>query len=294
EQGEKTELPVFVLLMQTTRSLFLLGELPKETVVKNYDLCNNNLEQLLANSDDQEISKTATDVKNYIEDIFGASGAADCEALINIFTPQFEEKSTDIEFIKGMLRRLGRANCDESELFSRATEQLYELEPSAEAAFNMARRYVKRDEIDRAKKYYKQAMDQETDQERLANYYFEYAYFIYAKENALQEARSFARKALEIKPDYCQALMLIGDIYVAASRNYGSDSFEKSTIFWLAVDYFERARRAGADCAVDASQKVSTYKRYFPSKEEAFFRSLQDGQNYKLESWINESTKVRF
>ncbi|MDD4108811.1 MAG: hypothetical protein PHH93_08840, partial [Prolixibacteraceae bacterium] len=106
EQGEKTELPVFVLLMQTTRSLFLLGELPKETVVTNYDLCNNNLEQLLANCDDQEISKTATDVKNNIEDIFGASGAADCEALINIFTPQFEEKSTDIEFIKGMLRRL--------------------------------------------------------------------------------------------------------------------------------------------------------------------------------------------
>jgi len=294
EQGEKAELPVFVLFMQTTRSLLLMGELPKEAMVKNYDLCNNNLNLLLENTDDQEIAKSATDVKNYIEDIFGSSGAADCEALINIFTPQFQENSNDVEFVKNMLRRLGRAKCDESELFSRASEKLYELEPSAEAAFNMARRYVKRDDTERAKNYYKQAMDQETDQERLANYYYEYAYFIYAKENALQEARSYARQALEIKPDHCQALMLIGDIYAQASRSYGGDAFERSTVFWLAVDYFERARRAGSDCAVDASQKISTYRRYFPSKEEAFFRSLQDGQSYRLEGWINESTRVRF
>jgi len=280
--------------MQTTRSLFLLGELPKETVVKNYDFCNNNLNLFMENCEDEETAKSATDVKNYIEDIFGSSGAADCEALINIFTPQFEEKSDDVDFIKNMLRRLGKAKCDESQLFSEASERLYELEPSAEAAFNMARRYVKRDDTERAKKYYKQAMDQETDQERLANYYYEYAYFIYAKENALQEARTYAKKALDINPDYCQALMLIGDIYAAASRSYGGDDFEKSTVFWLAVDYFERARRAGPDCAVDASQKISTYRRYFPSKEEAFFRSLQTGQSYRIGGWINESTRVRF
>ncbi|MDD4108523.1 MAG: hypothetical protein PHH93_07375, partial [Prolixibacteraceae bacterium] len=268
-QGEQSELQTLILLMQTTRSLFLLGELPKETVVQNYDICNNNLNLIIDKSEDEELTKNANDVKNYIEQIFGSSGAADCEALITIFTPQFNEKNNDIEFIKSMLRRLGRANCDESMLFSQASERLYELEPSAEAAFNMARRYVKRDDTNRAKKYYKQAMDQETDRELLANYYYEYAYFIFAKERALQEARSYARRALDIKPDYCEALMLIGDIYAQASRSYGQDAFEKSTVYWLAVDYFERARRAGQDCAVAAARQISTYKRYFPSKEEA-------------------------
>ena len=55
----------------------------------------------------------------YIEDIFGKSGAADCEALISIFEPQFREKSDDIEFVKSMLRRLRRAKCDESELLQK-------------------------------------------------------------------------------------------------------------------------------------------------------------------------------
>jgi tetratricopeptide (TPR) repeat protein len=293
ERGNETELPVLVLLMQTSRSLFKLGDLPKETVVKNYDTCNSILNAIRENTTDAETIKDVTDVQAYIEDIFGTSGAADCEALVSILTPQYENKKDDVEFIKAMLRRLGNANCDETQLFSEATERLYELEPSAEAAFNMARRYVKRDDVERAKSYYRQAMEQETDNDLLAKYYYEYALFVYAKENALQEARSYAKRALDIKSDYCEALMLIGDIYVAASRSFGEDDFEKSTVFWVAVDYFERAR-SNPDCAVDASRKANDYRRYFPNKEEAFFRSLQEGQTYKVGGWINENTRVRF
>jgi len=293
ERGNETELPVLVLLMQTSRSLFKLGDLPKETVVKNYDKTNSILNSIRENTTEAETIKNVNDVQAYIEDIFGTSGAADCEALISIFTPQYQENINDVEFIKNMLRRLGGAKCEESPLFSEATERLYELEPSAEAAFNMARRFLKRDDAERAKNYYQQAMEQETDKELLAKYYYEYALFIYAKENALQEARSYARRALDINPDYCEALMLIGNIYVAASRSYGSDDFEKSTVFWLAVDYYERAR-SNPDCAVDASKEASNYRRYFPNKEEAFFRSLQEGQTYKVGGWINENTKVRF
>lgn len=36
EQGNKTEPPVLILLMQTTVALFKLGDMPKEQVVKNY------------------------------------------------------------------------------------------------------------------------------------------------------------------------------------------------------------------------------------------------------------------
>ncbi len=293
-QQEKTELPIFVLLMQTTRSLFKLDELPKETVVKNYDKANSLLNTYTAEAEEPNDIENAEKVKAYIEEIFGASGAADCEALVTIFTPQYEENKNDADFVKGMLRRLGNAGCEESQLFAQATEQLYDLEPSAEAAFNMARRYVQRDETEKAKDYYQQAMEQETDDERLSKYYYEYSLFIFAKENALQEARNYAKRALDVNPDYCQALMLIGDIYLAASRSYGSDDFEKATVFWAAVDYYERARRAGQDCAIEAGQKVRDYRKHFPNKEEAFFRDLKEGQTYKVGGWINETTKVRF
>lgn len=293
EQGNKTEAPVLVLLMQTSRSLFQMGELPKETVVNNYDKCNSIINHVIANEKDAERVSRFKETQPYIEDIFGKSGAADCEALVNIFTPQFEEKGNDVAFIKTMLGRLRRAKCDESELFSKATEKLYQLEPSAEAAFNMAHRYLKLDDITKAKEYYKQAMEQENNKELLATYYYEYATVLYAKENAYSEARNYARKALEAKQGYCDAYMLIGDIYVAASRSFGNSNLEKSAIFWLAVDYYTKARGSD-DCAMEAAQKISDYRKHYPNKEDAFMEGLQAGQTYKVEGWINETTTVRF
>lgn len=290
EQGVETEIPVLLLVMQTTRALFSLGQLPKEEVVINYETITEILNKKDAAKPDEP---GLAEIKPIIESIFSQSGAADCEALISIFSAQYEEKKEDIEFIKNMLRRLARANCDESDLFYQASEKMYQLDPSAEAAFNMARRFVKTGDNDRAKTYYKQAMEQETDNSLLENYYYEFAIFIYAKENNLQEARSYARRALAINPNNCKANMLIGDLYIAGSRGFSDDNFERSSVFWVAVDYFNKAR-AGEDCTAEATQKANTYRGYFPNKEEAFFRSMTEGQNYTVGGWINETTKVRF
>ncbi len=290
EQGQEVELPVVVLLMQTSKSLMGLGKLPKEDVVRNYDLLSGIISQKEKASEPTEGLAAS---KNAVETIFGTSGAADCESLIRIYTPQFAEKSGDLEFLKSMLRRLSRAKCDDSPLFFEASEKMYHLDPSAEAAFNMARMFVKQNDADKAKDYYKQAMEQETDQTLLEDYYYEYALFIYAKENNLQEARNYARKCLAINSKNCKALMLIGDIYASASRSFSADGFERSTVFWVAVDYFNRAK-AGEDCLVDASKKANSYRSYFPNKESAFFLGIREGQNYTVGGWINETTKARF
>jgi tetratricopeptide (TPR) repeat protein len=293
EQGNKTELPVLVLLMQTSRSLFMMNEIPKESVVNNYNTSISILESIKASNPGPEVAKNANDVQVYVEEIFGQSGAADCESLLAIFEPQFETNKNDPEFVKSMLRRLRNAKCDESTLFSQATDQLYQLEPSSEAAYNMARRALRNDDIPRAKEYYLQAIEQEKDKDQLSKLYYEMAAVTFGKDHDLQGARKYARQALEINPNYCEALLLIGDIYVAASRNFGENDIEKGSVFWVAVDYYERAR-SQADCSMDASKKISDYRKYFPSKEEAFFLGLQEGQTYKVGGWINETTKIRF
>jgi tetratricopeptide (TPR) repeat protein len=290
EQGPETEIPVLVLLMQTSRSLFSFGKITKEDVVKNYELVSAVLNQKDASKPDEE---GLSDARSAVEAIFSASGAADCEALISIYAPQCEEKNDDIEFLRTMLRRLTTARCDDSDLFNKASERMYELEPSAEAAFNMARMFVKKGDIDRAKTYYKQAMDQEKDESLLENYYYEYAIFIFATENNLQEARNYARRSLAINPNDCKVNMLMGDLYIAGSRGFSDDNFERATVFWVAVDYFNKAR-ASEDCMAEATQKANTYRNYFPNKEEAFFIGIREGENYTVKGWINETTKVRF
>lgn len=291
-QKVETELPVFLMLMQTTRGLFKLNALPKETVVLNYDKCNSYLNEIISKTTDKEKVANAKEIQNYIESLFSTSGAADCEALINIFTPQFETKSSDVEYIKSMLRKLRQAKCDESALVEKATIRLYELEPSAEAAFNMARGYVKKDDLPMAMKYYEQAISQEKDTKLLANYYYERGLLLFIKQNAYQEAREMARKAIALDPDLCDAYMLIADIYVASSRSFDGTNLEKQAIFWLATDYYNKARR-GDDCSADAATKISDYRKYFPNKEDLFMEGLQAGQSYKVQGWINESTTVK-
>jgi tetratricopeptide (TPR) repeat protein len=290
EQGAEAEIPVLVLLMQTSKSLLSLGQLPKEDVVSNYDKVAGVLSQIEKNKPETE---GLADAKSAVESIFGTSGAADCESLLRIYTPQFAEKSGDLEFVKSMLRRLARTGCDDSPLFFEASEKMYQLDPSAEAAYNMARMFVKQGEKEKAEVYYKRAMEQETDQALLEGYYYEFALFVYAKENNYSEARNYARKALAINPNNCKALMLIGDIYASSARAFSSDDFERATVFWVAVDYFTRAK-AGEDCLADASKKANSYRSYFPNKETAFFQGIKEGDTYRVGGWINEQTRVRF
>jgi len=292
-QKAETELPVFLLLMQTTRSLYKMDALQKEVVVNNYDKCTSLLNEIAAKTTDAQRKKDIVSVQEYVENVFSASGAADCETLYRVFAPQFEEKKDDADFIKSMLRRLRRAKCDDSELIEKATIRLYELDPSAEAAFAMAHSYLKKDNLEMTKKYYKQAIEQETDPKLLATYYYERGLLLYIKESNYTEAREMARKAISLDPDLCDAYILIGDVYARSANKFEGTNLEKAAVFWVAVDYYNKARR-GDDCVTDAAARASDYKKYFPNKEDAFMEGLQNGQSYKVGGWINETTTVRF
>lgn len=294
EQGNATETPVFLLYVQTTVALFKAGETTKEKVFENYEKSVEFLNNIIQKDKDVEKVDVAKQTLAIVDDIFVKSGAADCEALIKFYSQQFEQNSGNIDFIKVMLSRLRKAKCDDSELYSLATEKLYKLDPSPEAAFNMARRFAKNDDIAKAKEYYKQAIEQETDKSRLSDYYNEMSFMVFVKENSLVEARNLAKKSLEYDPKNCQSLMLLAKIYSQANRVYGADAFEKATTFWVAADYMERARAASEECATEAGQKAAEYRRYFPSKEEGFMRTLKEGQSYFVGGWIGENTRVRF
>lgn len=289
EEGVKVEPPLLILFMQSSNSLLGFEAIPKSQMVSNYEKAIDILNKKeAANSNEPDLDN----VRNTVENIFGISGAADCDALIGIFTPQFNERKGELDFVKLMLRRLARAGCDKSDLFFAASEQMYKLEPSPEAAYNMARMSMAKNDIQRAKDYYKQAMDQETDQALLSNYYTEYAVFVYSREKNMQEARNYLKKALAADSGNCKANMLLGDIYADAARTFSSDAFEKSTVYWVAVDYYNKAR-ANEECMADATKRINTYSAHFPNNEDTFMLGLKDGESYTVGGWINETTRVR-
>jgi len=289
-QGDSASAPVMLLLMQTTSKLFKLGEMPKDNVVENYEQCSSILDKCITrNPKDQ----TCIDTKGYVIKIFETSGAADCETLLKLYGSKFAEIEKDIAALKKMLRLLDKQNCTGSDLYAKASEKLVELEPSPEAAFNMGRICMKRGDFERGKSFYLKAIEAEQDKEKLSKYYYELGYSLLTKEQNFQEARNYVAQLLANNPNYGKAYLLLGDIYAGYSSRYGKNDFEHRSLYWLAVDYFMKAKRIDPEMANLANEKIATYSPHFPDKEAIFFETLKEGDSYTISSWINETTTVR-
>ncbi len=230
-------------------------------------------------------------IKN-VEIIFSESGAATCDILTKIFTPKFNENKEDIELLKKITKTLDKNECTETQLFSDASEQLYKLEPSPEAAYNIAKLFVKQGDFEKAEEYYKDAIKDEEDDLAKARYYYELS-FIDFKLDKYQEARSNAYEAIKRKRDWGNPYIIIAMCYAASSKSCGTNEFERKAVFWAAVDKLIKAKRVDSSVSAQANRLIKSYSAHFPNNEDAFFYGYTDGKTYRVKCWINETTTVR-
>lgn len=287
-QGMESEAPVLILFMQSTRGLFGMGELGKEKVIENYDIASkiiSNALQKEPNSNNYIIARDNVDL------VFQSSGAADCEALISIYTPKFDQIASNLEDLKKMIRMLDRQGCDASPLYAKASDKLYSLEPSAEAAYNMARMYIKANDHDKAETYFTQAIDMEKDPLNLAKYY--YALATINQTSDPQQARTYLKKAIENNPQDGKSYLLLADVYTRNSKSIGETDVERSFVYMLGVDLAQKAKKVDSSVEAAANEAINYYTQHFPLTEDIFMNTLNVGQTVTVGGWIGEKTTLR-
>lgn len=287
QTGNNTEPAVLVLYMQCTKILFSYDEFERSTVFDNYEKTMNIIDAQMKNDDLKDKASAALPL---IETLIESSGALDCAGLVEFYTPKYNATPDDVELISKILRMFRREECD-NEFSVKLSEKLYILQPTPEAAFNMARSFLKKEDYAKAFDYYKEAYTNETDPALKATYYYEAA-GLSLQQGLLKQARDLAKEAVKVKTDYCEAYMLLGEIYAQASKGFSDDDFQRSTVFWVASDYFQKAAQF-ANCKENAVNKVNFYSNYFPGTEDIFYQGLTAGNSHVVEGWINETTKVR-
>lgn len=113
----------------------------------------------------------------------------------------------------------------------------------------------------------------------------------------LSRARASFRKALELDSDYGPAYIAIGDLYATAVSQCGSFEPEDRAVYWLATDYYQKAKSVDPSVSAQANQKASTYRQSFPTQENLFFKGWNPGDSYRIDygcyGWIGETTTVR-
>ena len=117
---------------------------------------------------------------------------------------------------------------------------------------------------------------------------------MYLSKKNYPSAKKYALADFNTNPNMGDAYITIGLAYAVSSNDYEGDEFDKRTVFWAAVDKFVKAIQVDASVAGKANEYIERYSPHFPTKDEAFFRSVTDGATVKIGSWINESTKARF
>lgn len=283
--------PVTVqILFFAAGDLLKKGVLQKDDYIGLYMKVSEYMENLVKTSSKPEACK---EMKDKVDAMFFDAGVADCATLNNLLAAKYEANKEDLTNLKEISTLLRRSECVDLPLFASVAEQLYKLEPTADAAYSLAIMFLRRQDFDKTETYLKEAINKAEDPVAKGDYHMRMAQLKLSK-GQLQQAKANALEALKANPNNGAALILIGKAYAAYSKNYGKDDFDHASVFWVAVDKFARAKQVDPNVAAEANKLIDTYSQHFPNKEEAFFRSVTEGSDVKVGDWINETTKARF
>ncbi|MFH0761296.1 MAG: tetratricopeptide repeat protein [Bacteroidota bacterium] len=288
--GSKSSAAVLLTCMQASRQLFLDGAINEETVLSDYETAMDIVDaNLKLTPDDENFKQT----KTAIESFFTSSGAANCEALVKLYTGKFEALKDDAEWLKKVTRQLRKAGCTDTDIFTQASEALFTLEPSADAAHNIAYIFMRREDFVKAAEYLEQAVSLGKESEELADMYYELASINFSHFKNYQKAKTLLDKAMDARPNWGKPYLLLGQVFIGARDQMFTEDWDKKTVFWVAVDKFIKAKSIDPEITDEANTYINDYSKYFPNTEEVFFHTLRDGDTYLVKGWINETTRVR-
>jgi tetratricopeptide (TPR) repeat protein len=277
-----------------------------DVVIDKIDTEKNSLASKLTPLMDKEEAGTAlTDKEQRAKDVYennlgvyatvegsvnGKLGQlADCPNLIPLYNKDFENKKTDVNWLKNAAGRLSAKDCDDP-LFFKLVQELHKLEPSAESAYYLGKLAEKDGKASTALDYFNQAADLQTDKGKKASIYYSIAEN-YRKKGSYGTARNYYNKMLEVKPSAGMAYYKIGSMYADSANNCGTTVFEKRAMYWLAADMMDKAARVDGTIASNARAAASSYRQRAPSKTDIFDANMA-GKTVTFNCWVGGSVRV--
>lgn len=285
-----TSTNVFVSYMQLVIERYQEGSVTADVVMDTYNSLSEYMEQSMA--------KDIASAKVKVEELFINSGVASCDNLVALYTPRYEKVSGDKDALTNMVTMLSKSECFDTDIYLKAVESLYSVDPSAKSAYFLYKLYSSRDKNDEAAKALTEAiglLDRNNPEEAslCAEYNMELATFYFKKLGQGAKAAEVAKTVSEMKAELAgKAYLLLGTIW--GSQKCSGNEVESRAQFWVAVDYMNKAKEADPSLAEDANGLISQYRRYFPQQADAFMYDVIDGNSYTVScNGLHASTTVR-
>lgn len=267
-------------------------------ILLSYYVSNNEKQQALEAIDkiephaDDKLMSVINDAR---DELFDSP-----EERIDFLVSQLEKDPNNTELINELADLYERVGNREKAI--ETSEKLYNLNPNFENTRNLAEIALNDAKYDLALKYLKEALDKAPDNNAKKRIALEIAE-AYQNTDNLQSARRYARQASQIDPTWGEPFMRIASIYAAAVSNCTRGrTIERDdrTVYWLVLDYLDKARSVDSSVASRVNQQYQSYQNVMPQAEDKFFKGWETGDTFRIDesvgecySWINETTKVR-
>lgn len=282
-----------------------------ESVAANTDALNVEIAELVvmeeAGSLDERgqrvLASNRSKLENY-EKVKGNVGTAlrglltSCEIIARVYNEETFEQNKDNEvWIRRAVRTLGAEyrtdsgtviTCRDNPLYFQLTEVLYQMNPSTEAARNMGRLAMYREEYEKAIDYFSQAIDGELDPALRSTDYTRMA-AAQQQLGRLSSAKSSLMNAISENAQNGRAQLQLAGVYMAADGVCGENAFEKGAVYWAAINRLNRAKSIDPSLTNAANTLIQQCWARVPDKGVSFRLGKQEGDTYTIGCWINET-----
>ena len=232
-----------------------------------------------------------------LEALEAVKGFYDCSYYTTKYYPQFEANNTDCENILFVSRRLYFGGCDENDPNIQSLKSAYTTHcyapPPPPGPCSVGNKLYNEGKYSEAIAKFEECLAT-ADAEKQAKYKLLIAKIYYRDLKNYSKSRKYALEAASLKANWGEPYMLIGKLYASSGPLCGPGTgWDSQMVTWPAIDKWEKAKKIDPSVAADANKLIAQYKKYMPTKEDVFIRSLKPGDTFKVPCWIKENTIIR-
>lgn len=258
---------------------------------QDYINASQYADDAIAAEDNAKKKAVLQTIKDNLVAMFVNSGVADCESLQNIYGPKVEENKADSAFLKKTITILKMMKCNESEAYFKASDYLYRVNPTADAAVGVAYMYYKKGDYDTAVKYFDEALGMETDNAKKSEMAYATAAALWQAKK-LSQARTYAQKAISFNENYGEPYILLAQMY-GSNPNWSDEPALNRCTYYVVIDKLQRAKAVDPSVTDKVNELIATYARHTPQAKDLFMLGYKAGDRITIGGWIGESTTIR-
>lgn len=299
--GNDTEYTLLDPYARMAVTMFTNEKIDKAKAREVNDIINKIADHNIANN--EEYGSYYKQAKESSNGVFAeiADNIFDCDYFLPAIQSAYDANPDDPTTIKNTINELRRRACGADHPLMTKLEAKYAQYATAENARRqaefeannpamMAKKARQAGDFAGAIAKYNEAISSESDPSKQALYHFQIGQIKGKKMKDFSAGKAAANRAIELRPDWGDPHILIGDLYIQNSKKCG-DAIKQKCCYIAAVDKYRKAK--SVDPACNADEKISRYSGTRPEKENAFMQGYKEGQTISLPC-IGTSVKLRF